>query len=427
MVKEKVVVIGLGYVGLPLLCAIAKCKQYEVCGYDLNNKKIQAINNKKCPIDDDLCAKDLKEVQINTSSKESILKGAKYYIICVPTPIYEDYSPNYGPVISATKVIASYMQKGCNVIVESTINPGTCEEIVLPELENGSGLACGKDFVLAHCPERINPGDTKWNVYNINRNVGALPSSEVATLVNFYETFIDAEVNPVSSLKVAESTKIVENSFRDMNIAFVNELAKSFDKMEIDLHETINAASNKPFSFLAHWPGCGVGGHCIAVDPYYLIKRAEISGFNHRLLKEARSINNSMPHYTIQKLVAALNEIDMSVKNSRIALLGLSYKAKVGDLRESPALVILEELEKLQAIVNVFEPFIQERNTYSTLEETLENSEIILLATHHLEFREYLNSKNLKKYKIKVLVDGRNILDKIDIESVGINYVGIGR
>lgn len=427
MEKQKVVVIGLGYVGLPLLAAITRSEKYNAIGFDISQKRVDDINNKICPIEDVRCAKDMEEFDVKASNDEKILENVDYYIICVPTPIYNDFTPDYRPVEGAVKMVAKYIKKGSTVIVESTINPGTCEEIVIPAMEKENKLKGGKDFTVGHCPERINPGDSKWNVYNINRNIGAVPAKEAPRLAEFYSSFLNCEVNPVSSLKVAEATKIIENTFRDINIAFVNELAKSFDAMGINLHETIGAASNKPFAFMAHWPGCGVGGHCIAVDPYYLIKRAELSGFNHRLLKEARAINNSMPHYTVEKLAIALNEIKKPVNGTKVALLGLSYKANVGDLRESPALEILKELKKRKAKINIYDPFTPDMNTYKTLEETLKNSEVILLATHHNKFRSHLNSTNLKNYPIKLIIDGRNILNKDDIESVGIVYKGIGK
>lgn len=309
-------------------------------------------------------------------------------------------------------------------MLESTVNPGTCEEIIIPILEEVSGLKAGEDFNVSHCPERINPGDVKWNIHNINRNIGSIDLKKNKEAAEFYRTFVNkAIVNEVSNLKIAEATKIVENTFRDINIAFVNELAQSFDSLGIDLYETLKAASNKPFAFMAHWPGCGVGGHCIAVDPYYLIKRAGMNGFNHRFLKLAREINTSMPKYTVDKLVLALNEIGLPVKGTKIALLGLSYKPNVGDLRESPALKIQKELKKLEADLVVYDPYISNN---VTLEEAVKNSQAVLIATAHNEIIEKVPSL-LKKSKVKAVIDGRNCLNKEEVEKLDIIYRGIGR
>src|SRR3990167_11357546 len=307
---KKVAVIGLGYVGLPTYVALKKTNLYDVVGYTRSQKKVDNINRGVSPIDDADVEEYLKNHKVKVTNKQKDLKGADVFIICVPTPVKDDYVPDYGPVISATELIAPFIKKGSHYILESTVNPGTCEEIVLPILETLSRLRAGKDFNIAHCTERINPGDRKWNIYNIDRNVGSINHKMNREIAEFYRSFIkDAKINEVASLKVAEATKIVENAFRDINIAYVNELAQSFDAMGIDLIETLKASSNKPFAFLTHWPGAGVGGHCIAVDPYFLIRRASLSGFNHQFLKLAREINNNMPSYTVQRLVQALNQV----------------------------------------------------------------------------------------------------------------------
>ncbi len=284
----------------------------------------------------------------------------------------------------------------------------------------------GEDYDITHAPERINPGDKTWNVTNLPRNIGGSRVEAAQKVTELYKEFITAEIRVVSNLKVAEASKIVENSFRDLNIAFVNESAKSFDAMGVDLIETIQAASSK-FSFMAHYPGPGVGGHCIAVDPYYLIKRAAKAGFNHRLLKEARNINNSMPDYTITKLTLLLNEIKMSVNDTKIALLGLSYKPEVGDLRESPSLIIESKLKKLGAKLNVYEPFMLERSNVKNLDEALNGCEAIVLTTAHKEFIAKLTPEYLKEKGIKAVVDTRSCLNSDAIKEVGILYTAIGR
>lgn len=422
---KRISVIGLGYVGLPLMCAIAKSKKYKVVGFDISKERVEQVKNRICPINDEICEQDLKVVKFIATSDEKDLEGTDYFIICVPTPVYSDHTPNYEPLIGASRIVAKHMKKGTKVIVESTINPGTCEEVVKPVLEKYSKLKCEKDFSLAHCPERINPGDPKWNVYNIPRNVGSIPESESQNFADFYSSFLDAQVHSVGNIKVAESTKIIENTFRDLNIAFVNELAQSFDKMGIDLYETIKGASNKPFAFMAHWPGCGVGGHCIAVDPYYLIKKAENSGFNHRFLKEARAINNYMPTYAVTRLMEGLNEVGLPLKGTKVALLGMSYKPNVGDTRESPSYEILHVLKEYGAEVTIVDPYVKEYQV--DLDTVLEDADAIFLATSHKAFLKKLTPAYIQKKDIKVVLDGRNALDKTGIKEKGIVYKGIGR
>jgi nucleotide sugar dehydrogenase len=423
---QKVSVIGLGYVGLPLALAIEKSGKYDVVGFDISKEQVKKILDKECPITDEIAEKELKELNLHATTDEKEINGSDYYIICVPTPVLDDYTPDYTPVISAGETTAKYLAKGETVVLESTVNPGTCNEILLPILEEGSGLIAGKDFNIAMCPERINPGDPKWNVYNIPRNLGSLMPEKTKEVAEFYRSFLDAEVNEVSSLKIAEATKIVENAFRDINIAYVNELAKSFDAMGIDLIETIKGSSNKPFSFMAHWPGRGVGGHCIAVDPYYLIKRAAESGFNHKLLKMAREVNNSMPEYTVERLQEALNEVKLPINGTKIALLGLSYKENIADLRESPCLEIREILENMGADLLVYDPFVPDMSNVESLDEALDKCEGVIVATAHKKFGD-LTEKIGKRKNIKVVVDGMNRLDKEEMERRNIIYRGVGR
>lgn len=421
----KVSVIGLGYVGLPLLAAIAKKTQHDAVGFDLNLNKIDSIRNGICPIDDKQCAEDIKNVILNISSDDSILEDSDIFIVCVPTPVLDDYIPDLNPVKSAVAFVSKYLNKGNNVVIESTINPGVCDEIVIPILEESTGMKAGIDFNVAHCPERINPGDPKWNVYNIPRNIGSTSADATKVLADFYREFISGEINEMPDLKTAEATKIIENTFRDINIAFVNELAKSFDVLGIDLMTVIKGASNKPFAFMPHYPSCGVGGHCIPVDPYYLIERASKSGFDHKFLKLAREINNSMPAYTIKMLTNALNECEKSVKGTKIGMLGMSYKANVGDIRESPSIKIKNLLLSKGADLFIYDPYFLDKSNTSSLEEILEKSYALIICTDHNEFKE-IDAELLKKYDIKVVIDGKNCLNKNDILNAGIYYKGIG-
>lgn len=422
--KETVCVIGLGYVGIPLAvqCAI---KGYEVYGVDNDERKVDKINAGKSPIDEDFLTDNLPKVKVKATKSFSVIKKSDIVIVCVPTPVDNSFLPDLGPVRSAVKSIISNPKKGQLVIIESTINPGVCEEVIEPMFAE-AGLKVGRDYEMAHCPERINPGDEKWNVTNIPRVVGSFTSRGLKKAVAFYERVVDGQIRPMKSIREAEAVKVVENSFRDINIAFVNELAKSFDKMDIDVVDVIKGASTKPFAFMPHWPSCGVGGHCIPVDPYYLIERAKASGFDHEFLKIARKVNNSMPEYTVELLQDALNEKKMALNGSTVGVLGLSYKANVADLRESPSFRIIKALEKHKAKIVTFDPHAKESSTEKNLELILKKSDAIVIAANHDEFVN-MNLELFKKNSVKVIVDGKNCLDGKKLKKLGIIYTGIGR
>ncbi len=310
-------------------------------------------------------------------------------------------------------------------MLESTVNPGVSEDVLLPLLEKESGLVAGVDFHLAHCPERINPGDPNWTVVNIPRVVGSLEEKGLEIALNFYRSVISAEVKPMSSLKEAEAVKIVENTFRDVNIAFVNELAMSFNKLGIDVLKVIEGASSKPFAFMPHFPGVGVGGHCIAVDPYYLIKYARQHGFEHRFLSLAREINNGMPLFTVNLLVEKMQEKDLVLQGNKVALLGLAYKSDVGDDRESPSYKVIEHLKALGVEVATYDPYVS-GSTAASLEEALEGASAVIVATAHREFRT-LSPETLSNKGVSIVIDGRNCLDKDAFLASTIAYQGIGR
>ena len=424
MKKEKVCIIGLGYVGLPLAVQAA-LRGYEVYGLENDKEKVSKLNSGKSPIKEDFLDINLPKVNIHATTDPKIIKKCDISIVCVPTPVDEKKLPDLTPVRGAIESIIKNFKKGQLVIIESTINPGVCEEIIEPMFKE-AGKIVNKDYHLAHCPERINPGDPKWNVTNINRVVGAFDKKGLDWAADFYENIVDGEIMKMSSIREAEAVKIVENSFRDINIAFVNELAKSFDKMGIDVVEAIRGAATKPFSFMPHWPSCGVGGHCIPVDPYYLIERAKESGFDHEFMKIARKVNLSMPEYTIELLQDALNEVKMPMNGTTVGVLGLSYKANVADLRESPVKELVKLLKENKVNVLVFDPHVKERSNVKSLSELFKKSDAILLATDHDEFKK-INSDDFKKNGIKVVIDGKNCLDKNGIKKLGIVYKGIGR
>lgn len=422
--KKTVCVIGLGYVGLPLAvqCAL---KGYAVYGLEMDQAKNELINAGKSPINEDFLVENLPNIKLVATNDPSVIKKSDIVIVCVPTPVDETYMPDLGPVKTAVETIAKNLNPGQLVVIESTINPGVCEEVVEPIFAK-AGFAVGKDYEMAHSPERINPGDPKWNVTNIPRVVGSFTSKGLETAFEFYDDVIDAEITKMETIREAEAVKIMENSFRDVNIAFVNELAKSFDRLGINITNVIKGASTKPYAFMPHWPGRGVGGHCIPVDPYYLIERAKASGFDHEFLKIARKVNNSMPEYTVELLQDMLNKIKLPMNGTPVGVLGISYKPNIADLRESPTFKILEHLETHGSEILTFDPYVLEKSSEKTLEEILKKSEAVIVATSHKQFVE-LDGATLKKHGVKVVIDGMNCLNKKEIESHGIIYKGIGR
>lgn len=416
--------IGLGYVGLPLAIRCSE-RGYTTFGFDMSAKKVELINKGVSPIKDNYISENLPRYPFTARADEKIIGKADIILICVPTPVDEKYYPDLTPVISATESIARNIKKGALVVLESTVNPGVCEEVVAPIFKKNK-FRLGRDVFIAHCPERINPGDPKWNVTNIPRVVGSFDKKGLQMALDFYRSIVDADIRPMRSIREAEAVKIVENSFRDINIAFVNELAKSFDKLGIDVKDVILGAATKPFAFMPHFPSCGVGGHCIPVDPYYLIERAKQSGFDHKFLRAAREINNSMPLHTVKLLEDALNDIKKSMKGTKIGILGVAYKANVDDVRQSPSLKIMECVKSKGSIMYVFDPHIPSRSNVKNLTELLKKSEALILATDHKEFKD-IAPETFKKCGIKVIIDGKNCLDKNAIQKLGIIYKGIGR
>ncbi len=422
---KTIAVVGLGYVGLPL-ALLAERKGYEVIGVDNNAEKVDLIARRVCPFADERVSAELKGASFTATTDAERLGEADIIVICVPTPVYENHLPNLEPVEGASRSIGQHLRPGQLVILESTVNPGVSEDVVLPILERESGLRCGTDFQLAHCPERINPGDPKWNVENINRVVGAQDAAGLARAVAFYGSILTGRVKPMNSLKEAEACKVVENSYRDINIAFVNELAMSFSHLGIDVVNVIEGAATKPFSFLPHFPGCGVGGHCIPVDPYYLIEYAKENGFEHDFLSLARRINNGMPEFTARQVLLGLNEKHLALSGAKVAVLGLAYKADIDDCRESPAFEVIAALRRYGAQVAAFDPFVPTRSDVAALDEAVRGAQAVVVATAHRAFRE-LTPDYFARHGIQVVVDGRNCLDKEAFRRAGLAYRGIGR
>jgi UDP-N-acetyl-D-glucosamine dehydrogenase len=399
----KVAVVGLGYVGWPL-ASWCDHKGMDVVGIDNNINRVNDLAGKV-----GLVTNDYSEIE-----------GSDIVCVCVPTPVYENHKPDLEYVVSACDGVGAYLDNNQVVVIESTVNPGVCRDTALPHLQT-SGYVEGQDFYLAHCPERINPGDLEWHVGNIPRVVGAMSEEGLRRATDFYRSLIDGEIRAMNTIDEAEAVKIMENAFRDVNIAFVNELAMIYGKLGIDITEVIKGASTKPFGFKAHWPGCGVGGHCIPVDPYYLIDQAEREGLDPGFLSWARKVNEGMPGYTVQLLEEELNAARLPINGTSIALLGISYKPGISDMRESPALEIQKKLIERKANLKIFDPYVPELSNVRSIEEALRGTDAVVLATAHSEFNDLAVSG------LKVVIDGRNVLDKKAVLDQGVRYRGIGR
>ncbi|PIR89288.1 MAG: hypothetical protein COU07_00090 [Candidatus Harrisonbacteria bacterium CG10_big_fil_rev_8_21_14_0_10_40_38] len=423
---ETVAVVGLGYVGLPLALLVEE-KGYKVIGIDIDEKKVKALAEKRKLNGFEEFEKKIRNSKnFFPTNNFDELKNASIIIVAVPTPTFENHQPNLLPLTSALEEISKRLDRYQHVIIESTINPGVCEQVVIPLLEKASGLKVGKNFYVSHCPERIDPGNKNWDVEKIPRVIGSADPKGLILGLSFYKTIISAEITPMKCIKEAEAVKVVENSFRDINIAFVNELAMSFSKLGIDIKNVIKGASTKPFAFMAHDPGCGVGGHCIPVDPYYLITYAKKNGFSHKFLSLARKINNNMPVFTVNLLKKALKKTNTPIKKINIGILGLAYKPNVSDTRESPALEIIKNLQRRGINVLSFDPYVKHETSVSSLKSLLKRSNALILVTAHKNFLK-LKPSDLLKNKIQILVDGRNALSKEKFLSSGIVYQGIGR
>jgi len=413
----KVAVIGMGYVGFPLALQIAS-KQISVLGFDISKDKIAKLKAGVPIIKDEFISKHFPSKYLSPSN---VLEPSDIYIICVPTPVDERNIPDLTPVASATESIAKVLEDGQLVILESTVYPGTCEEVMKPILDK-----TGKKYLLAHCPERINPLDKDWDTHNTPRVVGGYDVQSMKVAADFYRKILDAKVYELETLKEAEATKILENTFRDVNIALVNEMAQSFYRMGIDIKNVIGAASTKPFGYMPFYPGIGVGGHCIAVDPYYMIEKGREAGFDHEYLKLARKINSNMPIYAAYLMQNMLNEIGLPLKGTKIGVYGLAYKPNIADDRESPSHQVIKRLAEKKAAVIAFDPYVPAKSGAKDLDDFLSKCDVLLVATAHDQIVN-MDYSLLSKYNIKAVLDGRNCLDKKKIKSMGILYRGIGR
>jgi len=396
--KYDVAVIGLGYVGLPLAIQ-ATDSNLKVYGYDIDEEKVNSYNLGKSSIEDisDIELQKSLEKGLFLSSDPKYLSASETIVISVPTPL-TDYQPDLSYVRSAAETIAKHLTKNQIIILESTTYPGTTIEVLIPVIEEISHLKAGVDFYAGYSPERIDPGNEKWNFKNTPKVISGINDESLAKIKTFYEKIID-QVVTVSGTKEAEMVKLLENTYRHVNIALINELAILCNMLEIDIWEVVNAAKTKPFGFESFRPGPGVGGHCIPVDPNYLSFKTRQIGKPVRFVELAQEINNSMPSYVVSRLLEKMNLLEKPFKNSNILILGVAYKRDIGDIRESPAIGIIENLYDRGVNVKYFDPFVEKivvNNQDVEREDSLDNLnnyDLILVHTAHTDFESFDFSK----------------------------------
>jgi UDP-N-acetyl-D-glucosamine dehydrogenase len=413
-----IAVVGLGYVGLPLSLQFA-CNGINVLGLDIDRQKVDALNAGKSyikHIEVAEIAEVLKAGTFSASIEFPRVKETEAIIICVPTPLNKNREPDISFIVETGKTIAPHMTKGCLVVLESTTYPGTTDEDLREVLESGSGMKAGRDFHLAFSPEREDPGNPDSKVALIPKVVGGYTPECLKRAVNLYGKAIKTIV-PVSSCRAAEATKLLENTFRAVNIALVNELKIVYEAMDIDVWEVINSAKTKPFGFMPFYPGPGLGGHCIPIDPFYLTWKAREYGQHTRFIELAGEINTSMPQYVVQRVAEALNDGRKSLNGSKVLILGIAYKANVDDDRESPSYVLMDLLKKRGAEVSYYDPYIpvirpsREHGRWAGTQsvvwarEVLRSFDVVLISTHH----EAVNYRELAEWA-HVIVDTRNAM-----------------
>ena len=353
-------VVGLGYVGLPL--AVEKAKAgFKTIGFDVQQEKVDLVNQGHNYIgdvvDDDL-VKLVNAKQLSATSDFSFVKDVDFIAICVPTPLDSHQQPDISYVKDSTIAISKYLKPGTMVVLESTTYPGTTEELIKPILEEGSGLTCGEDFYLGFSPERVDPGNKQFKTKNTPKVVGAIGKDATEVIAKMYREVLVGDVHEVSSPAVAEMEKILENTYRNINIGLVNELAILCDRMNISLWEVVDAAKTKPYGFQAFYPGPGLGGHCIPLDPYYLTWKAREYGFHTSMIEASMMINDKMPEYCVDRAAKVLNRVKKALNGSKVLVLGVAYKADIDDYRESPAIDVIEVLQREGANVDFFDPYI---------------------------------------------------------------------
>lgn len=421
--KEKLVVVGMGYVGLPLAIAFSE-KNFNVIGFDINQNKIEKYLNGQDPTNEigDERIKNSKNIEF--TSDEAKLKEAKFIIVAVPTPVLENKMPDLRPLEGASTVIGRNLSKGTIVVYESTVYPGATEEVCLPILEKESGLKCGVDFKIGYSPERINPADKENTLTKIMKITSGMDKESSDIIAGVYSQVITAGIHRASSIKVAEAAKVIENSQRDINIAFVNELSLIFDRIGIDTLEVLEAAGTK-WNFLPYRPGL-VGGHCIGVDPYYLANKASELGYHAQVILAGRRINDNMAKFVAEKTIKKLINDNIRVKGADILVMGLTFKENCPDLRNSKVNDIIKELKEYGANVHVIDPMapkeeaLEEYGIILEDESCIKNMDAVVVAVGHKEYRD-MKPADLRKYFNPVyakplLIDVKSIFNKAEAE-----------
>ncbi|MBV8830290.1 MAG: nucleotide sugar dehydrogenase [Acidobacteriaceae bacterium] len=417
--KARVGVLGLGYVGLPLAVEFAHAG-FEVVGFDVQQAKVDQFNSGQSyvkDVKDEVFRPLIESGKLRATTDFSVIRDLDTVDICVPTPLRKTKDPDMSFVVSATDEIAKYIHPGLLVMLESTTYPGTTDELLLPKLES-SGLKVGEDFFLCFSPERVDPGNPKYQTSNIPKVVGGITSQCTDIGALFYKQALETVV-PVSSTRVAEMVKLLENTFRMINIGLVNELALMCDRMNIDVWEVIDAAATKPFGFMPFYPGPGLGGHCIPIDPFYLSWKSKEAGIEARFIELAGYINGRMPEFVIEKVQNALNDASKPVRGSHVHILGTAYKRDIDDVRESPALDIVMLLQRRGARVTFSDPFVSKIHINGDVLEAqemlpaVESADCVVIVTDHtgVDYKAVVG-------RSKLIVDTRNALKKFRSDNI---------
>lgn len=427
--EEKLSLVGLGYVGMPIAVAFAK-KGLKVIGYDLNKEKIELYKSGIDPtkeVGNDV----IKNTTVEFTADEKKLREAKFHIVAVPTPVNTDHTPDLTPVIGASEILGRNLTKGSIVVYESTVYPGCTEDVCIPILEKQSGLKCGVDFKVGYSPERINPGDKVHRLENIHKIVSGMDEESLEEIKNIYDIVIEVGTHPVSNIRTAEAVKVVENSQRDINIAFMNELAMVFDRMDIDTNEVVDGMNTK-WNALGFRPGL-VGGHCIGVDPYYFTYEAEKLGYHSQIILNGRIVNDSMGKYIADATIKEMIKVGQAPKKSKVVILGLTFKENCPDTRNSKVDDIIKRLNEYGIEPTVVDPWASERdamreyNVKLTPLAEVKDADCVIVAVAHNEFKA-LSLEEIKKLykksedKEKVLIDVKGIYSVKDLKSSGMDY-----
>lgn len=425
--KTKLAVVGLGYVGLPLAVAFDE-EGIDVVGYNRSQRRVDLYRSGVDPTHEVGDAR-IKKSHVDFTSVPERLKECKFIIVAVPTPVDEGHVPDLSPVTSSTAVIGRNLTPGTIVVYESTVYPGVTEEICVPILEKESGLKCGVDFFVGYSPERINPGDTEHTLRTIKKIVSGMNEYTLQEVTQIYSIVIDAGVYPASCIKVAEAAKVIENSQRDINIAFINELSKIFDRLGIDTNEVMDAACTK-WNFLRYNPGL-VGGHCIGVDPYYLTYRAEQVGYTSQVILAARHVNDSMGRYVAQGAIKQMVKAGLQVKDAKVAILGFTFKEDCPDTRNTRVVDIVRELAEYGIRPVVVDPWADKDDVYNEYgvelaeRDAVKNMDAVIIAVAHTQYRGLTMEETDAMYApetTRVLIDVKGILNKGEYEKAGYLY-----